>query len=198
MFAQRIDSIYVTTKNDVNIHCLIGFMGSGDYATALESMGATGYLHWLAIDFGVGLRAQDNIYLAPRLHWLVSRMKYESSGYSYNSYENSKFTSVLIPGLTGRYYFKNIGALYALASIGIIASVSSDFLDGEFTGNGIELECGLGYEFPIGSRCFVVELGYSRVPIKYSYQGYYQAAENSLRWGGMFLNIGTSFNITDY
>jgi hypothetical protein len=197
LYAQSKDDVYVTTKDDINFHSFIGLMGSGDYATALEAKGATGYLHWLTFDIGFGFRAKDNLYLAPKLKWLLSRVSYQYSSFGYSS-DNTKISSVLIPGVTGRYYFRNIGALYALASIGIIASVSSDILDGGFKSNGLELGFGLGYEFALGSRCAVVELGYSGIPIKYSYQTYYQTIENSLGWGGIFLNFGTSFNIANY
>jgi hypothetical protein len=200
LFAQGDDSSYVATKDDINFHLTLQLMGSGDYAAGLGKMGATGYLHWLAFDVGFGFRIKDNLFLAPRLNVLTSRVTYGSQ-YSYGG-ENAKITVVIIPGVTGRYYFKDIGALYALASVGIIASVSSEVMDGNFESNGIALGCGAGYEFAFGSRSLVLEFGYCSVPIKQSaifnygfYSGSFSTDEN---WGGIFFTVGTSFNITNY
>lgn len=201
LFSQDEELSYVASKDDINFHLALQLKGSGDYATSLENNGATGYLHWLAFDVGFGFRIKDNIFLAPRLNWLTSRVKYISTFNQYTySTENAKVTSVLIPGVTCRYYFNDLERLYALASVGFTASVSSEvFREFNFEGDGLVLGCGAGYEFSLGSRKLVVEIGYDSVPIKYSYSSYgYLGGHGSQKWGGIFLTIGSSFDITNY
>ncbi|MBI5475921.1 MAG: hypothetical protein HY964_04215 [Ignavibacteriales bacterium] len=200
--AQSDDSTYMGMKEDVNFFLTLQLMDGNDYASTLKSMGGTGYIHWLAFDIGCGFRIKDNIFLAPRLNILTSRITTGSHyNYSYGT-ENAKVTLVFIPGVTGRYYFKELGALHLLASVGMVASVSSQVIDYELEGGGIALGCGVGYEFPFGSRALVLEFGYSSIPIKTAiktYRGYSLVELSSDRnWGGIFFTVGTCFNITNY
>lgn len=184
----------VFEHDDVGFKIGFGLMDGNDYSDDLKSAidNISGYLGWINLEAAIEFRVYKNLYFQPGISVKASRISYQYE--DLDGYSSTHFNSIFLLNGGFTYYF--LKRFYTNFSIGS-GSTNSSINALDFQSDGLAKSITIGCEFHLMKRTLNVEIGYSSIPIKSSYNSYTNNTDTR-NYGGLFFNLAAVLPLGNY
>ena len=160
-------------RKDVGFTFGVGYVQGKDYPWMLGEFWRGKGFHlsktnfFLNLESGVEFRVMYDLYLNPRLRWLVSRSERVGVEGYVTGKTATEIISILLPDVSMKYYLFNVGHhyLYVNGMIGGILPFSGN-PELALASNGTEQGYGGGYQYVTRTYGLGLEVNYLSIPIK--------------------------------
>ena len=160
-------------RKDAGFTLSAGYVQGLDYTEAISKFWQTkGYRVTDAgffghVETGVEFRVMDELYLNPRLRWMMTWMKRNATAGYLPPHGDPEVNSVLLPGVAAKYFTPPIGHHFFYA-VGFFSGVLAFTGQGDLTlsSEKVEVGYGAGYQYVTHGNGFGVEFAYSFIPVK--------------------------------